>query len=151
MTHRAQQIVDSIVSELTANTAFGWTVYRQRAESLDRGELELPAVSVDFGIDKPVSELGQTNLNFIDSLLELKVSLIAQRGSEVDVIADLIEMRRQSHITLMTDQTQGLAFVIQTRYGGADEPALSVSNSLFGGVLRTHWTVYYRMNLADPS
>lgn len=151
MTHRAQQIVDSIKTALESNVTPGWTVYRHRTASLDRSELELPAASVTIGPDHPLDSSGQSNLAFIDGLLELAVILVDQKSTEEDLMESLLEMRRQAHITVLTDRTQGLAFVIDTRYGGADAPNISANGSMFDGEIHTRWAVHYRMNLADPA
>jgi hypothetical protein len=151
MSHRAQQIVDSIVANLKANTAPGWSVYRHRAASLNAAELELPAASVVMGADPPIQATGASNLAFLDGLLEVVIVLIAQKSFEDDLVDALVEMRRQAHISVMADRTQGLAFVIDTRYAGADAPNVSPTESKFNGVLHTRWAVHYRMNIADPS
>jgi hypothetical protein len=151
MTHRAQQVVDAMRANITANAVVNWTVYRQRIDGLDVSELELPAVSVTFAADLPFNALGPTNLNFLDSLQSVDVILVAEGASEDDVVVALMEMRKQSHIAVSVDRTQGLAFVIDTRYGGADAPLLNASADRFAGSLKTLWHVYYRMNVLDPS
>ena len=151
MSHRAQQVIDAMRANITANTVMNWTVYRQRIDGLDVSEMELPAVSVTFSTDLPFSPLGAENLNFIDSLQTVDVVLVAEGASEDDVVIALMEMRRQTHIAVQADRTQGLAFVIDTRYGGADPPVLNASGDRFAGSMKTLWHVYYRMNVLDPS
>jgi hypothetical protein len=151
-THRAQQIVDAVVATLQNDTSLGWHVYRERLSSLDASALELPAVSVTFGADKPLSPLGATVLLFLDSLLELNVAVMDQKGTETELVASLMAMRTRVHADLMLDRTQGLPFVIDTRYGGVD-PINATGSALtqFSGEIVCHWPVYYRMNIADPS
>lgn len=150
--HRAQQIVDAVVTILGNDTSLGWKVYRERLASVDPASLELPAVSVTFGADRPPSPLGATVLLFLDSILELNVAVMDQKGSESDLVASLMAMRTRVHALLMLDRTQGLPFVIDTRYGGAAAiEATGASQSQFAGELACRWPVYYRMNIADPS
>ncbi|MGH6742653.1 MAG: hypothetical protein ACREDY_27085 [Bradyrhizobium sp.] len=139
------------MAKLTANTSVGWTVYRHRIASLSDQELELPAVSVTFGKDSPLNPIGVTNLAFIDSLLAVSIILVDQQSTEEGLIDSLMEMRRQVSISLFVDRTQGLDFVIDTRYGGAEQPATSGTGTRFDGELHTLFPVYYRMNIADPS
>ena len=149
--HRAQQIVDAVVAILGNDAGAGWHVYRQRLATLDPDSLELPAVSVTFGADRPLSPLGATVLVVLDSLLELSVAVMDQKGNEVDLTNSLMAMRTRVHADLMLDRTQGLPFVIDTRYGGADAIEATDRETQFAGVLVCHWPVYYRMNIADPS
>lgn len=149
--HRAQQIVDAVVAILQADVSLGWHVYKQRLASMDPNELELPAVSVTFGADKPLSPLGATVLVFLDSLLELKIAVMDQKGNELDLTNSLMAMRTRVHANLMIDRTQGLPFVIDTRYGGAEPIEATDRETQFAGALVSLWPVYYRMNIADPS
>jgi hypothetical protein len=151
VSHRAQQIIDAVVANLTADTAIAWHVYRNRTATLAIEELELPAVSVVYGADRPLNVLGASNVAFLDSLIEISVVLVERRNSEPDLFEALLAMRVRSHIALIADRTQGLPFVIDTRYGGTDPVNLTDRESMFSGALVTHWPIHYRMNLADPS
>lgn len=149
--HRAQQVIDAMRASITANAVVNWTVYRHRIDGLDASEMELPAVSVTISTDLPFSPLGASNLNFIDSLQSVNVVLVAEGAAEDDVVIALMEMRKQTHIALQADRTQGLSFVIDTRYGGADPPLLKANGDRFAGEMKTLWHVHYRMNILDPS
>lgn len=151
MSHRSQQIIDAMRTNIAANLAISWTIYRQRIDGIDVKEMELPAVAVMFAEDLPFSDLGASNLSFIDSLLRVTVVLVAEGASEDPILDQLLEMRRQSHISLLADRSQGLAFVIDTRYAGADKPIFANDADRYSGALQTHWHVHYRMNLLDPA
>lgn len=155
MTHRALQIVDAVKAELIAASAVpgavSMSVYRQRTDDLDVSQLELPAACLMFSQDVPFSDLGNTNLAFIDSLLTLQIVIVAEGGPQDSVIESLMAMRVQVHKAVMADVTQGLAFVIATRYGGVDAPTFSTDGDRDSGALISVWHIHYRMNIFDPS
>jgi len=151
MTHRAQQIIAATAAALAASSSLGAAVYTHRRLSLSDEDQELPAVSVNYGSDDPLSDLGVTNIAFIDSLLELAVTLVARGDSEQDVLDELLRLRAAQHVALMADRSLGLAFVIDTRYGGAAAPDVDVSLNRPAGALTCRWLVHYRMNLSDPN
>jgi hypothetical protein len=151
MPHRAIQILDAIDALLAANSNLGAAVFKQRAETLSYGEQELPAVAVMMGDDDPPNELGAVNLTFLDSLLAVTCSAVNTAASEPELIAALLEMRRQIHITLMADRTLGLGFVIDVRYQGAVTPEINTAGEYMVGRVDTRWAVHYRMNTTDPA
>jgi hypothetical protein len=144
VTHRAEQIIDAVVAKLAAA---GIAAAKQRTLSYDP-DMELPAVSVRMGADQP---LEAQNLTFIDSLLAVVVVTIDAAATESDTIAKLMALRTSSHVALMADQTQGLNFVSDTRYGGASAPELETVGEKVAGRLETTWQIPYRMEIADPS
>lgn len=150
MSHRAQQVVDAVLAALAANSSLGASVYAHRALSLSEPDQELPAVSVRYGGDSPMDEDGASNFAYLDSLLELQVVATTRDLDEASVMQALLDMRRQIHITLMADRSQGLAFVIDTRYGGAAAPELDTATEYVAGRLEQRWLVHYRMNISDP-
>lgn len=153
MPHRALQIIDDLAAALAANTSLGADVFKHRRLTLNLEEGELPAVSVRMGDDDPAGPAGVDNMAFIDSLLVVAVDALVQipGGDESAVIDALLELRRQIHITLQSDITQGLSFVSDTRYGGAAEPTISTDGSHLAGLLTSRWVIRYRMNQADPA
>lgn len=149
MTHRADQIIDAIVTAISAQVyATGVKVFAHRRYSLAADQDELPAISVDFGEDNPV-DVDETG-GYFDSLLSVPITSIVALPEEADVRAELLDLRRQSHIALMSDRTVGLSFVINTHYGGAEPPEIDVDGDLVVGSLTGVWIVYYRMNISDP-
>lgn len=150
MSHRAQQIVDAVITALTANSSLGASVYAHRALSLSEPDQELPAVSIRYGGDSPIDEDGASNFAYLDSLLEMQAVSMVRGPDEVSVMQALLDLRRQIHITLMADRSLGLAFVIDTRYGGAAAPELDTATEYIAGRLEQRWLVHYRMNISDP-
>lgn len=151
MSHRAQQIVDAVAGKLVASATLGASVYKHRRESLDEGSQELAAVVVDYGADDPLSDLGASNVAFLDSLLEVRTRIVLRASSEEEALEGLLGKRVAVHVALMADRSQGLAFVIDTRYSGAEPPGLDSGADRVVGSLVCRWLVHYRMNLTDPS
>ena len=151
MSHRAQQIVEAMVAELKANTNLDAAVYTHRQYSLREDDQELPAVSVRIGADQPTGEFVADNFAYIDSVLELVIEITVRADDEQTAMESLFSLRRQVHITAMTDRTLGLSFVIDTRYGGAAEPQFDVSADRQVARLETRWGVFYRMSISDPA
>ena len=147
MTHRANQIIGAMVAAIEAQVGpTGAKVYAHRRLSLDPEQDEMPAISVDFGEDNPAQEVG----DFFDSLLSCQISVIAVAHEEPDLKSELLDLRRQIHIGLMSDRTLGLSFVVNTHYGGTEEPEIDIGGGLIAGALTNVWNVYYRMNISDP-
>jgi len=150
MSHRAQQIVDAAVA---AHASMAANVYSHRTLTVSQEEMETPCVSIAIEADEPMSDLGVTNLAFIDSLLTLSVTVVSADSSEPDLIADLLDMRRQSHIAMFSaaGRDLGLSFVMGVRYLGAERPEINVDGQNMAGSITCRWGIPYRMNLTDPS
>jgi hypothetical protein len=142
--HRAEQILDAIVAKLTAAGMTG--VGKHRLISYEP-DMELPAVSVQLGPDAPP---GIRAIPIIDSELTVVIACVARAATEADLITALMALRTTSHIALQADQTLGLSFVSDIRYGGAAAPATEAVGEFIAGRLETLWVVPYRMNIADP-
>ena len=149
--HRAQQVVEAIAAALAANTDLDAAVYTNRTLPVSVEDNEVPCVSVVYGGDEPLNAEGAVNLAYIDSLLEVFVKCTGAGNSEEAMLAALMVLRRQVTVTLMADRSLGLAFVMDTRYGGASAPESDARIDKYVGKLDTRWHVMYRMNLLDPA
>lgn len=150
MSHRAQQVIDAMTVNLLAAGTLG-NVFVNRSLSLSEGNQEVPCVSVNYGDDLPLNELGASNISFLDSLIEVTVTAFNAATDEQTLLDTLLDQRRTIHVALMADRSQGLSFVIDTRYGGAVKPEVGSDAERTFGSLATTWRVYYRMNISDPS
>lgn len=144
MAHRADQILDAVVAKLTAAGIQG--VAKHRELSYDPA-MELPAISVKFGPDQPP---GISNIPIIDSVLTVRIVAIVREATEAAAVTSLLALRTSSHIALQADQTLGLSFVSDTRYGGATEPVFDTTGEGVAARQETQWNVPYRMNVASP-
>ncbi len=140
---RAEQILDAIVTNLTAGLT----------ETVSRDRLNppaVPSVSVSMGPDDPTEEFGSSNLAFIDSVLTVYVDCYVKTSAE-PITKALNEIRKSVHIQMMENNTQGLAFVISTRPGGAESHDLDQEGETPAGSMRTIWDIHYRSSLLDAS
>lgn len=144
--HRAEQIVDALVALMPSTGA----AFKHRVLTVSDDEQEMPAQSVRLGDDQPLDEDGASNLAFLDSLLSIEIQLLVKEIDIETVITRLMDLRTAVHIALMADRSLGLAFVIDTRYGGANAPEVEIKD-YFVGSLTTRWQVHYRQNVLDPS
>lgn len=145
--HRADQVVDAVVSALEAAAAITAPVYAHRTLSLSEEDGELPAITVTYGEDGAAS--GEQIAGLFYSTLSLEITAHAVGDDEEAVRRDLLQMRAQIHAALMTDARFGLSFVHHTFYGGASAPRLSRGERMLGDLTST-WRVRYELNLASP-
>lgn len=148
--HRADQIIAAVANLIRTAAPSTISVFEHRRLSVDADQDELPAISVDFGPDSPLDDDGASNLSFIDSLLTVNTTSVAESFEEQDLKSQLLDMRRRIHIGIMSDRSLGLPFVVDTRYQGAEEPEYSTQSEFLSGSLSSAWAVHYRMNIADP-
>lgn len=149
--HRAEQIVDAVAAKITASTTFSGSVLTHLATSLSEVAAEMPAISVDVGADEPADEDGADNFSFLDSLLTVDTTAYVRGEDEAEIKSALLDARRSIHVALMADRSQGLAFVIDTRYGGAEAPEITADADRMAGRQVSRWSIQYRMNVSDPS
>lgn len=145
MAHRAQQIVEAVAAALTANADLRAQVEFNRVRSLSEVDAELDALTVNYGADTPE----EADLESFRSSLEVVLTFYCTGATEREVLEKLLELRRQSHISMMADFTFGLAFVWHTAYAGADAPALQMADRIIGS-LTSRWLARYLMNISDP-
>jgi len=148
VTHRAAAIIDAAAALIRARVEpLGIHVYTHRRHSLNPGQDEMPAISVDMGEDIP----GPESTSSFDSLLNLEITGVAALPTEPEVTAEIIRLREEAHIALRADVTLGLPYVVNTLYGGAARPTETESEGeLVVRALTSVWIVYYQMSKTDP-
>lgn len=146
MAHRVQHILDAAAAAHIANTNLRATVEVNRTRSLGEDQDEVPALTINYGADSPDDAQDQTD---IASGIEIELTAYVAGDSESDVLQALLELRTQSHISLMADMTLGLSFLWELRYGGADKPQVVQAERMLGAQT-CRWTARYLMNSDDP-
>lgn len=142
---RAEQIMDAITATLTGLTTTGSNVARGRVYALE----SWPALTIYQGADIPLQNyVGPAD--YIDSDLAVTVRAHAKSAStQIDQV--LNQIRKEVHIAMMTDETQGLSFVYITTPQGASDPILSGEAEQPGGMMDINFTIRYRHAYGDAS
>lgn len=146
MAHRVQQILDAVAAALRANLSLRAHVDVHRVLSLSEADDELPALTVNCGADTPDDS---AHLDDFGSSLDVVLTAYCTGDSQTEVLEQLLELRRQSHIAMRTDMTFGLSFVWENSYGGAEPPLIQKADRIVGA-LTSRWAVRYLMNQSDP-
>lgn len=149
--HREEQIIQAAKAAIEAQSGLAAAVFAHRTLTLNADDQELPAVVVNNGADTSPDDDGVTNLAFIDSVVELQISLAAQGETQQEIASELDRLRVSVHKALMASPRDlGLSFVLGIQYGGAGEPEYPQEGSPLGGRRDVSFSVLYRMNIADP-
>ena len=143
---RAEQIMMAVESTLTGLTTTGANVFRGRVHGLEA--TEVPALALYQGVDTPLGEEGFSNLAYLDSELLVKVTAHVKSSSQTETI--LNKIRREVHVALMADYTQGLSFVLQTLPRGTAEPLLLGGGETPTASMDMYWGIQYRSSISDP-
>lgn len=145
--HRAEQIMDAVVTAVTGLTTTGANVQRGRVYPVD--EAALPALSVYMSADEPLDgEDGQSVFGYVDSELTVRVEAHVKGSANID--QTLNQIRAEVYQALLADYQLGLAFVQQIIWRGADEPELDAADQKVGRQA-FNWAVRYRHSAGDPT
>ena len=147
----AEQILAAVKTLVTGLTTTGANV--QRGQVYGHEQADLPALGVFMGPDTPDQEY-QTG--FIDWELVILIEATAEAGAaytdlDSGIDTTLNQIRKEVHAAIMADHTLGLAFVIDTTPGPAQQPTLSGEGSEPTGSQVLEFTVNYRTSRADAS
>jgi len=144
--HRAEQILAAVLTNVTGLTSTGTRVARDRIDEVncDSGAV----LGVEMGADN-VLEGSDKNMAFIDSSLDVEIDVYVKTNSGLTTALNL--SRKEVHIALYTDYTQGLSFVVDTRYTGASAPESSGDAEKPVTKQRLTYEIHYRHSIADPS
>lgn len=151
--HRALQILAALVSNIGTSTSAGTNVYRNPGRQLpDSADL---AIAVAYGSDSEPDYNSSTADSwltvFVDLLARDQQPLERESGAVPDYEAALLGLRKEVHINIMSDITQGLAFVIDTESQGAGEIDYGPDAEHVLATMRTVWRIKYRTSVGDPS
>lgn len=148
---KAEQIIAAIKTAVTGLTTTGNRV--QRGQIYNHEENGLPALAVMMGSDEPAAEYQTDKMDW-----ELTVRIEATANIEVDYTTQdslidqaLNQIRKEVHIAVMADHTQGLDFVIDTDPGPATEPVLSGEGAQPIGSQVLDFIIRYRADRQDIS
>lgn len=151
--HRAEQIIDAIVTRLQASTTLGinaQNIFAHRTLSLAENQDELPAVTVNFGEDNPANDYDEM-AGEIGSTLEVFTVPYLTSDDEPSLKVALLAARTEVHKAIDPTATLDLPFVLKVEYGGAVAPEADYTGELAAGSQQSRWLVTYHMNPDDPS
>lgn len=153
MTHRAAEILDAVaalvLARVNASGNSGVKVFTHRRFTLDPEQDELPAISIDYGEDRPAES---RSLSSIGSVLSVECTAIVMSPHEDELREKLLELRAEIHRAVMANPRLGLPdVVVSTFYGGAGAPAIEAEGEQLVGALTSTWLVRYQMSLSDPA
>lgn len=142
---RAEQIVVAVLAKVTGLTTTGSRVVRGRAYAVET----TPALTVSQGSDAPVDARTGSSV-YLDSELDIIITAhVKSSSSQTDTLLNLI--RKEIHIALMADVTQGLSFVYLTETKGASAPTISGDADKITATMDMTFTFRYRHSYTDPS
>lgn len=145
--HRAEQIIDAVVTTVTGLVTTGSNVFRGRLYNVQPDEL--PALCVYMGPNEPIDDSDQT-VAFSDWDLEIAIDAkVRDSATQIDQVLNLIA--KEITVALKADRTQGLSFVHDTREGGSDQPELSGDGDKPIANQTTKFIFKYRRSITDPS
>jgi len=153
MTHRAEQVLDAIVTRLQASMTLGinsQNVFAHRTLSLAENQDELPAITVNSGNDSPAHDYDEM-AGEIGSTLEIFTVVLLVGDDEPAVKRALYAARTEVHKAIDLNETLDLSFVLKVEYGGAEGPEIDSAGERAVGSQQSSWLVTYHMNPSDPS
>ena len=142
---RAEQIVVAVLAKVTGLATTSTRVTRGRVYAHET----VPALTVAQGADSPVDTRTGSSV-FLDSELDITITAHV-KSSSAQVDTTLNQIRKEVHIALMADVTQGLAFVYLTDPRGASAPSLSGDSDKPTAVMDMTFTFRYRHSYTDAS
>lgn len=142
--HRAEEIIQTIVTKVTNLATTGANVFRGRA--YPTADTQLPGLLIYLGPDRILKNLSQS---FVDSELSLSIEArVKSASSQVDTLLNAI--RSEITVALMADITQGLSYIIETREGDAAAPEISGDGDQPIASMRLEYFVVYRRPFNNP-
>lgn len=147
--HRAEQIMDAFVTEVTGLDTTKNSVVRDRPYNVELGDN--CALSIYQGTDVPYEE-GIQNWTYQDMVLTVVIEILVKAASSMPISQTLNQIRKEITTTLqaVADPPLGLSFCIEIEEGTSFEPQLEIAEQPTA-VQRFEWMVKYRRSRTDPS
>lgn len=143
MTHRAETIIDAVVTAVTNLTTTGANVKRGRVNAWP--DSKLPALSVYMG---PDNEEGIDSSRSRWALSLYIESHVKTSTEQVDTV--LNKIREEVTVAMLATEHLGLGFVFDVAEGDADEPELYGESDKPVASQRLNWLVRYTRNTNNP-
>lgn len=149
--HPAELIIEAIRDALmdaeTETFVSADNVYVHRTLPLNDAGLQLPAISVNYGEDRPAREYqgDEDDESTIESLLQVECAIYARENGEEALRQTLLRLRTGVQNVVLRDLQLGLDFVLHVNYGGASTPITDGTADRIAGALPVLFVVQYEM------
>jgi len=137
--HRAETILDAILSLLTGLTTTGEKVERGRVYKI----AAWPSLSIEMGSDQ-ASDEGRS-VAFQTRSLEVGVTSYAKADEDTETALNTI--RAEVYAAMMADHTLGLDFVLDVIFSGDSPPQLSGDSEQPAAAQTMNYSISYRHSL----
>lgn len=137
MTHRAESIIEKVVTAVTGLTTTGANVIRGMTASQDINNF----LSVDMGAEQAI---GDPNVSYQDCYLDVEITAHARLTSNVDT--QLNKIHAEVYAALMATPQLALSYVFDTRWMGRSSVERNVAQQKLGqqtAVYRVHYRHSY--------
>lgn len=142
MTHRAETIMDTVVTTVTGLTTTGARVERTRVRSVET----VPALSIEQGSN----DVNPERSAYPRIARDLNIKIIAHVKTNTAPETQLNLISEEVVIALMADRTLGLSYVSDIELIGDDEPELTGDADQETGHLQMNFIVKYVHSWDDP-
>ena len=147
MTHRAEQIIAAVVTNVTGLTTTTTNVNRGRSTPQDAASVDW--LDVYMGSDDPIDDDDQA-WGFTDSELTIYIDINCKNNSaQIDTQLNLI--RSEITVALWQDYQQGLPnIVIDMKRPSFDKPEINGESGKITATMRSTWVFKYRSSQTNP-
>lgn len=145
MTHRAETIMQAVVTTLTGLTTTGARIYRARAYALPKADDN--ALAIFQGTDVVQDD---STFHRIQSLLTVNIEAVAREATaQIDETLNLI--RKEIAVAIGASTNLGLAFEIGTLELQAEQPEISDDGDRPKGRMRIVLGILYMRDRLNPA
>jgi len=111
MTHRAEDILDALETQLTGLLTTASYVYRGYDQVL-----AVPALQIKMGVDAPID----SSVQKVDRTLAIDIEVYVKASESTD--SELNQVRAEAYAALMAQPQLGLTFVVNTDFENDGAP-----------------------------
>lgn len=142
MTHRAEQIMATVLTTVTGLTTTAARVQRGRVRSIETA----PALSIEMGSDDVA--IDRSSYPNIERDLNIKITIYVKENDNPEAEMNLI--REEVYAAIMATPQLGLAYVVDTMPIGDEEPELTGEADKILRKQQMNFIVMYRHSWDNP-
>lgn len=134
--HRAEQILDAVLTALTGLTTTDARVERSRVRSVET----TPALTISMGSDDVVLE--RSSYPKLERELNVRVNIYVENNTNPEAQMNLI--REEVFAAMMANPKWGLTYVVDTMSSGDEEPEFTGDSAKIMVKQQMNFIIYYR-------